>query len=131
MRHGSFKDAFVILPAYEEMERFVLLDRKGGAGGIEAIGAQRPAFGSVVSAGRGIAMAIGNAGLAIGGKRASAGIAEMAIGAQRVFLAVWRGVEEMARNVLLAARESEPRCRYVRNRWNHASMIKIGKAFVQ
>ena len=41
VRHGSFKDASVILPAYEEMERFVLLDRKGGAGGIEAIGAQR------------------------------------------------------------------------------------------
>ncbi|MFQ9741050.1 MAG: hypothetical protein ACLRX5_00260 [Slackia sp.] len=41
MRHGSFKDASVILPAYEEMKRFVLLDRKGGAGGIEAIGAQR------------------------------------------------------------------------------------------
>lgn len=89
VRHGSFKDASVILAAYEEMKRFVLLDRKGGAGGIEAIGAQR------------------------------------------AFLAVRRGIEEMARNISLAAREPEPRCRYVRNRWNHASMIKIGKAFVQ
>ncbi len=37
----------------------------------------------------------------------------------------------MAWNVLLAAREPEPRCRYVRDRWNHAGMIKIEKTFVQ
>lgn len=53
------------------------------------------------------------------------------ISTQRAFLAVRRGIENMVRHALLAAREPEPRCRYVRNRWNHASMIKIGKAFVQ